>query len=173
MNRFKTGLRQSIRLLAMPAVISAWCFAGCKSSQRLTKESTRESRKDSSAFVQTAKLDTLNVPKSIATASVPAKWLYDNPGTPYAASNGRATVSVKVVHDTLQVRAECDSLQKVIASINTQLYQLQRQSTEKQTSEVVHTVQLPWQLQAIGWLIAVAVIGYVVLCVVKIFKPLK
>jgi hypothetical protein len=173
MELFARLLKQLMYAFAILLVMAImWCFAGCKSSQKMTKESSSESKKDSSAFVQTAKLDTLQVPKETATASIPTKWLYDNPGTAYQASNGRATVSVKLVHDTVQVQAECDSLQKVIAIINTQLYHLQQQSTEKQSSEVIHTVKVPWQLQVIGWLIVAAVIGYVVLSVIKFIKPL-
>jgi hypothetical protein len=173
MEELKTVLKHCVFAAAVLLLVAIiWCLSGCKTTSKTTKESIHTTKTDSSAFVQTAKLDTLNVPKQTAIASIPSKWLYDNPGTPYQASNGRATVSVKLVHDTIQVQADCDSLQKIVASINTVLYQMQQQNTVKQSSEVVHKVSIPWQLQLIGWLAVAAAIAYVVLSVLKYIKPL-
>lgn len=143
----------------------------CRSSKELTKETSREIRNDTSAYKETIKLDTLKAPKQTATLAIPFHVLRDSLWNDFEATSGRAKVKVRLLHDTLYAGAECDSLEKVIASKDKELFQYRNQQTEQQTNSKQVIIQLPlWlRLALIGGLVLLVLLA--VIQIYNLFNP--
>lgn len=139
----------------------------CRSSKEFIKETSKETRKDTSAYRETVKLDTLKAPQQTAGLAIPFHLLRDSLFNEFEKSSGRAKVKVQLLRDTLYAEAVCDSLEKVIATKEKELYRYQQQLTEQQTASKQVIVQLPlWlRLTLIGGLVLLtALVG------IKIFQ---
>jgi hypothetical protein len=143
----------------------------CHSTRELTKETSREIRSDTSAYKETIKLDTLKAPKETATLAIPFHVLRDTLWSDFETTSGRAKVKVRLLHDTLYAGAECDSLEKVIATKDKELYQFRHEQTEQQTTSKQVIIQLPlwFRLALIGGLVLLVLL--IAIHIYNLFNP--
>lgn len=143
----------------------------CRSSKEFVKETSKEVRKDTSAYKEKVKLDTLKVPRQTANLAIPFNVLRDSLWNEFEKSNGRAKVKIQLLHDTLYAEAVCDSLEKVIATKEKELYHYQQQLSEQQTTSKQVIIQLPlWlRLILIGGLVLLVILA--VIQILKLFNP--
>ena len=104
-------------------------------SCRTTKENTSMSLRDSLEWSRKVSVTLATIPTSLAELAIPMDSLRRLPeGAAYAKRSGQATARVAVAGDTLVVTAECDSLQRVVYSLEEEL---RRASARQEQSETI------------------------------------
>lgn len=147
---------------------------GCKTTKSTTSETLTRTVKDSLVYREKIKFDTVKISAQTASAAIPFKLLKDSLLTDFQKTVGRATVSYKYMHDTLYLEANCDSAEKVIANLNTELTNLKNQQSEhEKVKETVVSYPGIFWIKLLCWLNVLLVIMAILFIISKIKSWLK
>lgn len=156
--------------LSLVMLLICLALMACRTSKKFQSETTAVRKTDSSVYQEKVKLDTLKAARETVSAAIPFTLLRDSLLPYYEKRNGRATVSIERVRDSIIITATCDSLEKIIVTLEKEKYALQMLNEFQQKNKEQVTIQLPlwFRLGIIG--ACVAGVALLILQFVKHFK---
>lgn len=158
-----------MKFLAAILFASLFLFSCRPLKSSTATHSTNERKVDSVVIKKTVKWNTLKIKADTAQVSIPFQLLRDSLLNYVEKSNGRAKVIIQRVGNEIVATANCDSLEKVLASIDYEKNQWkQLYFQESQKEKVVKEVLPLWFKLA---MVLAGIFG--VLQIVQLFYPIN
>lgn len=148
-------------------------MASCRTVKTTTSRTSTTTQTDTFTERETIKLDTLRAGADSANIAVPIAVFNDSGITYLEKSNGRATVKIQRIKDVIYASANCDSLEKIIATKEREIQKLRTSTTKEVTTERKVITQNPLWLQLLLYGCAVFVLGLLIIKLITFLKNLS